>query len=232
MEKDVKEKEIKKENKKVKKILRIVLLIIAILIVIVLANAIRNYVIITNLQNKISQYSDSTNYHMKSVANEGNGTIVTMEYYRKDNREVVFLERNINGEKSNIAMYNNGERTDIFTVTTDSKIAQLDSGTILSVNIYNQLETENNWQTFIESLFVKIRKTNCNDRECYEINGSASSMPLISEGEKIFVDKNTGLLTKTVMNDIVSEREYEFNNVQDSIFVEPDISQYTLKGKD
>lgn len=232
MEKDVKEKEAKKENKKGKKILRIVLLIIAILIVIVLVHTIRNYVIITNLQNKISQYSDSTNYHMKSVANEVNGTIVTMEYYRKDNREVVFLERNINGEKSNIAMYNNGERTDIFTVTADSKIAQLDSGTILSVNIYNQLETENNWQTFIESLLVKIRKTSCNDRECYEINGSASPMSLISEGEKIFVDKDTGLLTKTVMNDIVSEREYEFNNVQDSIFVEPDISQYTLKEKE
>jgi hypothetical protein len=36
-------------------------------------------------------------------------------------------------------------------------------------------------------------------------------------------------LLKTTDAETISEKEYEFDNVDDSIFVEPDISQYTLK---
>lgn len=34
---------------------------------------------------------------------------------------------------------------------------------------------------------------------------------------------------KTNENGTTIEKEYEFDNVDDSIFVEPDIGQYTLK---
>lgn len=54
---------------------------------------------------------------------------------------------------------------------------------------------------------------------------------LIVEDEKNItcIEKNTGLMVNMTENTVVTEREYEFNNVDDSIFIEPDISQYTLK---
>ena len=44
-----------------------------------------------------------------------------------------------------------------------------------------------------------------------------------------YIDKETGLLVKTIESGIENERQYEFNMVEDSIFAEPDISQYKLK---
>ena len=56
-----------------------------------------------------------------------------------------------------------------------------------------------------------------------------SSANLNEPGEKTYIEKDTGLLTKSMVAGVTSERSYEFDNVDDSIFVEPDISQYTLK---
>lgn len=211
-----------------KKILMVLGIIIAILVVIVLVHTIRNYMIITDLQNKISQYADSVNYYTKSIATVKDGTI-TMEYYRKDNNQVVFLERNLNGTINKVAMYNNGEKTDTFTQTPDTKIAQLNSGTIMSIGIYNHLETENNWQTFLGSMFASVKATNYNGKDCYIIKGFMSSTSLTFEGAETYIEKDTGLFIKDIEGETITEKEYEFDNVDDSIFVEPDISQYTLK---
>ena len=213
---------------KMKKILMVLGIIIAILVVIVLVHTIRNYMIITDLQDKISQYADSVNYYTKSIATVKDGTI-TMEYYRKDNNQVVFLERNLNDTINKIAMYNNGEKTDTFTQTPDTKIAQLNSGTIMSIGIYNHLETENNWQTFLGSMFASVKSTNYNGKDCYIIKGFMSSTSLTYEGAETYIEKDTGLFIKDIEGETITEKEYEFDNVDDSIFVEPDISQYTLK---
>ena len=211
-----------------KKILMVLGIIIAILVVIVLVHTIRNYMIITDLQNKISQYADSVNYYTKSIATVKDGTI-TMEYYRKDNNQVVFLERDLNGTINKVAMYNNGEKTDTFTQTPDTKIAQLNSGTIMSIGIYNHLETENNWQTFLGSMLASVKSTNYNGKDCYIIKDFMSSTSLTFEGAETYIEKDTGLFIKDIEGETITEKEYEFDNVDDSIFVEPDISQYTLK---
>ena len=213
---------------KMKKILMVLGIIIAVLVIIALIHTIRNYMIITDLQNKISQYVDSVNYYTKSIATVKDGTI-TMEYYRKDNNQVVFLERNLNGTINKVAMYNNGEKTDTFTQTPDTKIAQLNSGTIMSIGIYNHLETENNWQTFLGSMFASVKSTNYNGKDCYIIKGFMSSTSLTFEGAETYIEKDTGLFIKDIEGETITEKEYEFDNVDDSIFIEPDISQYTLK---
>ena len=213
---------------KMKKILMVLGIIIAILVVIVLVHTIRNYMIITDLQNKISQYADSVNYYTKSIATVKDGTI-TMEYYRKDNNQVVFLERDLNGTINKIAIYNDGEKTDTFTQTPDTKIAQLNSGTIMSIGIYNHLETENNWQTFLGSMFASVKSTNYNGKDCYIIKGFMSLTSLTFEGAETYIEKDTGLFIKDVEGETITEKEYEFDNVDDSIFVEPDISQYKIQ---
>ena len=37
------------------------------------------------------------------------------------------------------------------------------------------------------------------------------------------------VVIKTIIDDTTATREYEFDNVDDQIFVEPDVSQYTLR---
>ena len=53
-----------------------------------------------------------------------------------------------------------------------------------------------------------------------EILGISSMTPL-----------QTDNLWQTILYSLTT-REYEFDNVDDSVFVEPDISQYTLKDKE
>lgn len=214
---------------KKKKILKIVLIIIAILIALFIVHTVRNYVIITNLQKQVSKYQDSTNYHIKSMTTESNGTVITMEYYRKDNKEALFLESNLNGEISKISVYNNGERTDTFFDTKEEKVAQLDSGNMMSVHIVSYIETANNWHTFLESMRTNIKSTKYNGKECYIIKGFLSIYSPGFEVGETYIEKDTGLFVKTIENGRVGEREYEFNTIEDSIFVEPDISQYKLK---
>lgn len=197
---------------------------------ILIIHTIKNYIIITDLQSKISNYQDSKNYHIKSVANSNDGTTnIKMDYYRKDNKQVIFIERNANGESVKLSMYDNGERVDTFTDTQDTKTAKLNSGELMTVNIYNYLETNNKWQTLLGCITAKIKSTNLNGKECYIVKDFLSSTSLTSEGAETYIDKETGLFLQTTETEIITERDYEFYNVEDSIFIEPDISQYTLK---
>ena len=215
---------------KIKKVLKIIGIVMAILIILLLIHTIKNYIIITDLQSKISNYQDSKNYHIKSVANSNDGTTnIKMDYYRKDNKQVIFIERNANGESVKLSMYDNGERVDTFTDTQDTKTAKLNSGELMTVNIYNYLETDNKWQTLLGCITAKIKSTNLNGKECYIVKDFLSSTSLTSEGAETYIDKETGLFLKTTETEIITERDYEFYNVEDSIFTEPDISQYTLK---
>lgn len=215
---------------KIKKVLKIIGIVMAILIILLLIHTIKNYIIITDLQSKISNYQDSKNYHIKSVANSNDGTTnIKMDYYRKDNKQVIFIERNANGESVKLSMYDNGERVDTFTDTQDTKTAKLNSGELMTVNIYNYLETDNKWQTLLGCITAKIKSTNLNGKECYIVKDFLSSTSLTSEGAETYIDKETGLFLQTTETEIITERDYEFYNVEDSIFIEPDISQYTLK---
>ena len=218
------------ENKKeLKNLGRAVFCMLGIVILFLLIHTTRNYLIIRDLQKKILPYVSSTNYHIKSVATEGDDIVVNMDYYRKGDRQVVFMVRNKNGEINKMTIYDNGKRTDTFVETAYEKIANLDSGNLMLVNIYNMLETENNWQTFLYSIGAKIRSKKVNDKNCYTVDSFFTTSYMYAEGENIVcIDKETGLMVYNQSGDIISEREYEFDNVDDSIFVEPDISQYTL----
>lgn len=217
---------------KVKKWLKILGIVMAILVIFLLIHTIKNYIIITGLQDKISQYSNNSNYYIKSVATEDNGTIVTMEYYKKDNKQAVFIERNLNGEISKISTYNNGERIDTFWDNKDNKIAQLNTDTFMNVNFYNCLETDYKWQTFLSSITSSIKSVNCNEKACYLIKGFMSSSYLTSKETEVYIEKDTGLLIKSTEEGILTEKEYKFDSVEDTVFSEPDIRQYTLKDKE
>lgn len=215
---------------KLKKILKIIGIIILILLILVIIHTFRNYIIIRKLQNNFSQYSSSTNFHILSVAKENDNTTVTMNYYQKDNKQVVFMERANDGEKIKLSMYNNGDRVDVFTESNEEKSCNLDAGKdSIQVLLVNYLETDNNWQTLLGCILANVKTTTYKDKECYSVNNFiVPGLMYDKDKNEVILEKETGLYLKSTMGTLETEREYEFDKVDDSIFVEPDISQYKL----
>jgi len=81
-------------KKKIFKKLGIILLAI---IIIILIHTVRNMIIISNTQKKLSNYINSNNYHMKIVSfNEENKQTITANYYAKDKKQLIIIERKDN----------------------------------------------------------------------------------------------------------------------------------------
>lgn len=220
---------------KAKKILKIIGIILLILVILLLIHTIRNFIIIKKLQSNFSNYVSSNNYHITSVDKESeNNATVTMNYYKKDNKQVVFMERVIDSEVLKLTMYNNGERVDIFIDNGKEKTCQIGVDTeVIQLNLYNYLETDNSWQTFLGSIFARISKTTYNQKECYVVNNFTSPL-FMNDADKneVYLEKDTGLYVKSIMGSRITEREYEFNNIEDSIFVEPNIGEYKIQEKE
>ena len=81
-----------------KNCLKIVGIILIILIVIFAIHTIRNYVIITNLQNKIGTYINSDNYFIESSTKQGDAISTNLKCYKKGNKQVTFLDTISNGK--------------------------------------------------------------------------------------------------------------------------------------
>ena len=216
--------------KKLKKVLKIILIIILILVALILINAIRNYTIVRKLQKNIEEYLQSNNYHIEMTSDIGDNTNLTTNYYKKDDNQLVIMDRNQNGENTKVSMYKTGEKTNVFYDTPTEKKVQLDSEVLIDVGIYNVLETENNWQTFLACMFAKITSENYNEKNCYVVENYMSAMSLNgTDCTKYYIEKNTGLCDKVIIDDTTTERKYEFNNVEDIVFAQPNVEEYKVQ---
>lgn len=212
-----------------KNCLKIIGIILIILIVIFAIHTIRNYVIITNLQNKIGTYINSDNYFIESSTKQGDAVSMSLKCYKKGNKQVTFLDTISNSKKTLVSAYSNGEKNTVYTEADGLKEVNTNIKEISTVSLHNYLETDNNWQTFINGISANVKSTTVNGKDCYLIKGFMSSTGSASKDIEVYVEKDTGLLLKVVDGDSTTESGYEFNNVDDSIFVEPDVSQYTVK---
>lgn len=215
-----------------KKVLKTILFIVILIIAVFIVYTLRNFIIVKGLQNKIAQYTSISNF--SATINQtftDDSTNVLINYYQDGNKQAVILQRtDANGEVTKMSQYNNGERCDIFWDTKDSKTAQLNAVNTISVQLTNSLETDNDWQTLLACTFAVIKSNKCNGKDCYSITNYMS--PIFMNGtekNEVYVDKETGIAIKTIMDNQITEKEYNFNTVDEYIFTEPDIVQYTLK---
>lgn len=219
-------------NKKiVKKILKIILIILLVLFVLFLLHSFRNFMIIKKLQKSIEPYLSSTNYHLHSINSQDNGDSIVMDYYKKGSKETSIIERVSEKNPTKISIYINDESVTTYIDTPSEKYVTPNRNIVLSINIYNWCESDNNWQTFLISAFCNIRTSKYNEKDCYIISNFFSPYFLYEsfDSNLLYVEKDTGLLLKTQVGSMVSERSYEFNTVDDSFFVQPNINEYTLK---
>ncbi len=215
-----------------KKTFKIILLIILIVLAIFVLYTLRNFIIVKGLQNKIAQYTAISNF--SATINQtftDDSTNVLINYYQDGNKQAVILQRtDSNGEVIKMSQYNNGERCDVFWDAKDSKTAQLNAANTINVQLTNSLETDNDWQTLLACTFAVIKSTKYNGKDCYSITNYMS--PLFMNGtekNEVYVDKETGIAIKNIMDNQITEKEYNFNTVDEAVFTEPDIGQYTLK---
>ncbi len=213
-----------------KKVFKTIGILVLIIVILMLLYVIRNTIIVTKLQKNIKEYTSKTNFSIKVTNLTSEISKMTVNYYKKDNKEAVILERNVDENSVKMSFYNNGERKDLFIETNDKKTVQVNTkNQLLGLNITDSLQTDNMWQTILYSSIARIKTENVNGKECYKVSNFYS--PYWMYGDNItefYIEKDTGLLIKTVIDDEIAVREYSFDDVEDSAFVEPDIGLYTV----
>ncbi|MBR3134304.1 MAG: hypothetical protein IKG56_02460 [Clostridia bacterium] len=202
-----------------KKVLKVVGISILVVLVLFMIHAIRNYIILSKINENVAKYVESNNMYMKTESDQ-----VNVNYYRKDDKEVAIMN------KDNIKMsnYKIGEKNDQFVETGESKTAKLNLGS-MTVQVANIAKFDTKWQRFMLGSVAFIRSKNYKDKACYVIDNLISPYFLVGDKCQYTVEKDTGLLLKETTDGIVYEREYEFNKVEDSVFIEPDINEYIIQ---
>ena len=218
-----------------KRIVMILLLIILIFIIVFLGFTIRKMIIIKDLNQKVSEYMNSNN-HYEKIINNSNETETITEYYCKGENAVTFLKTTIKstGETRKLMNYYNGEKVNTYIETGENKIAILDSNGLPSKIMIIGFDYGNNiFNLFMQAITSSIKSIEYNGKDCYLFNSKMA--------DECYIEKETGLILRAKYGTEVSENGnksgiiveyfYEFNNVDDSIFVEPDISEYTIQEK-
>jgi len=225
------------EKKKViKKILKIIGIVILVIFVLFMINTIRKLIIIKDIQRTASQYTSSTNYHIKSVGSGMNdGITTTINSYCKGNKRLTVIERSKDGKvDSKVSMYDNGERVDTFSESDEVKRVDIDSEANFSMPVYDYFDGSSNMELICSAIASKVEKIEYNGKQCYRIAICPTSSTLQednSEISEVYIEKDTGLVIRTHFGKAIAEREYEFNNVKDEVFIEPDLKEYEVLKK-
>lgn len=229
-------KYIKKYNKKLK-VLKVIILIIVALFILRIG---RNAIIIKGASNKADRYISSTNYH-KTITTYNGNSIIEMETYYKEGKSVMILKKIASNDSFEQIIYKDEKNNaaDIFKNINGKKSAELNiSYNSFNNFITNHLEAANIFEFIASCITADIKSTECNGKKCYFINGFSSSSLLSNKNTGFYIEKETGLLIRYsdsqsqdengVVTDCISDYRYEFNNVSDEIFIEPDINEYRL----
>lgn len=208
-------------------ILKVILFILLLFIFIFLFHTIRNYVIISSLQNKIITYVNNSNYTTKRVSIYDNISTLTTTYTKKNNKILFSIEKEENGEKSKISTYYDGKSKNTYIESENQNVAVINSEiNVPDDGIYEYLDTSNIWSKLWLSISSFIKSSRYNDIPCYVFCSNGDN----GEKVEVYLDKSTGLFLKAELDSKTIEQvEYSFNNVNDTVFVEPDIENYVVK---
>ena len=219
-----------------KKIIKICLIVLAIVVVLALVYMIRNYIIAKDIIDKnVAKAVQSESIHTKTIIKEGENVRETFDNYKKGNKELTInIMNNEDGSETKISMYTVGTNETTYYENKEGKFVEQEEvqemPAITEEEAYAQFEKESKISTFFAEAFTSFKTVKIDGKDCYLIE--KSELPIFKDFEngknknEIYVDKETGLIIKTVIDDITTEYIYEFDNVNDVIFTEPDISEY------
>jgi len=167
-------KYIKKFNKKMK----ILKTLLVIFLIFVLSYA-RKLIIFISLSNKVSNYTNSTNYYKKSVDYAGAlDDVITIETYVKDDKIIDRFKMVSEFYKLSYTNYFNGKTVNSYSETKyykkedehkSRKTAELNKETELLAFIPNYFDISNPIMLFTLPLVSSIESDICNERDCYRL---------------------------------------------------------------
>lgn len=213
------------------KVKHIILTVILVLVAIFLVHTIRNHIIVSNIQNKASKYFSSTNRYIKETLSNDTLGIHTTALYVKDDKRVKFVERAMQGSVSRKSYYKKGNQLHDYIESRTVKVASISSVNPEITSLAEQdiippfyyLPGKNIWDNILFDIQINIKTVEYDGKICYKIIRSIEPF----EGE-IYIEKETGLVLKTYNRGSQTLYEYGVNNVDDSIFIEPEISEYKI----
>ena len=197
-----------------KKFIKVVLICFGIIALLCIVHLVKNTIIISQIKQNFLKTEQSLKDYQVKMENiiSGNKT----EYYIKGNCSLLILERDENNIHQKVRFYTNYGKTNCYTDNGNEKTVKYNvdfySG---KQELYNFIE-ELHYSDIPEIVFAFcsiIGSEKYEGKECYKINLG---------GDKIYIEKDTGLCLK----DYNAIREYSFEEIDDSIFVEPNIEEY------
>ena len=256
MKKDFKTNIIKKDTREVKyikkynmkmKILKFILLGI---LLIFLFSYIRKVIILVGLNNKSNEYTNSSNFYMKTINFTSAAEIMTtLENYKKDGKYIRKIKSLSESSKVSTTEYYNGENLNVYNEIefeeidgkyTSRKTAALNSDkhVIYEPIIPNVIDIRHPIRFIGMPIFSTISSEKCNGKDCYRIVLYSFGD---NDGTIYYIEKETGLLLRSIgvssmyakvdgeKYDMITDYQYEFNVVTEEDFIEPDIMEYDIE---
>ena len=212
-----------------KKIIIRIIIIVLVVLAAVLGHTTRNYLIIKKMQDKLLEYSNKESYSIVTTSKdlENNGKTV-MEFYKDGSKEVLKMNSNRDGKEISYSIYKKDGKANVYTIDESGKKTYTsDEDFVMQVSIYNLLESSSKFHTFLGAVPTTIRSKNINGKDCYEITNFKSDMSMTEVGKNVlYIEKDTGLLVEQDTQTTITTKEYNFDKIDSSIFIEPDISEY------
>jgi len=211
------------ENKKMKLWKKILLVVLAIFILFSI-HVIRNFIILSNIQNLSEEYSDKTNY-VANVYSIQTDSINIMQSYNKDGKSLTFVKTDVTNSNSirKLTLYKDSEETIGVIESDGKKVAMLNNNGISGIQVvtFKSIADMNVLQKLLFSVITRISTEDCNNKECYYMQ--------ISDGWKVWLDKENGTILREINSGFVTERTYKFDIVKDEDITKPDISDCEMQ---
>lgn len=200
-----------------KKYLKLILLLIIAVIVLFSIIIARRVTIKVNLNEKGATHFESENYYMKVTTYSKDGIMIGEKYYR-DGESLTNIINYKYDEKTESNSYK--KQDEIVTIIKESnqetRTVNYEIGMQPLTHFSENLSSE-----IMMSIIKGLETGNCNNKECYIFENR-------KDGTTIYVDKETGLVLRAINDNngyVVSEYEYEFDNVKDGDIKVPSLEE-------
>lgn len=233
----------KKVNQKMK-IAKMALGSIAIIILLVMlafwANTLRNYRILEELSQTLKETQKTSNYHMSMSNKLYNCGILVQDVYRKEEKGASIIQiitttgdkdkqsyyytkdKSICYREGNMASNTEGEYEKTVEIDESYQFGLPEIGNWFLLNFEEGAKSK-----LWFSMRTKIEKTIYDGKECYVIeNDRFSKDP--NEYTIYYIEKSTAVVLKQINGTNHMDYNYEFGNVDDKVFIEPNIEEYEL----
>ena len=244
-------KYIKKFNKKI----NILKLIISLILVVFIILTARKVIIISSLSKNAENTINTSNYHTVTYSYYLEDYSKTEVFSLGDKKKIKTTQRK-NKEINKITIFARKNESssendkkyiaNIYREVKDEKdgkiekVVNLNQEIEIFVNPQNVTKTENYLQLFVYSILSSVKDTTFNGEECYYISNFKSVNNNLEEG--IYVNKSTGLPISSIAYEYknpdgtrgrvpTSDYIYEFNEVKEEEFVEPNIDEYKVTNR-